>query len=93
MVKAVALRGKLTLSDKLSRLGDPSEQVVREDIGSFSRIVDITDILFEVFGYLSVPDRRRDGDGDGGSNRAPQVQDSDGDGHVLMWYRSLYGYV
>lgn len=54
----------LALLDKIPRLGLARNKMTAKDCGPFSRIVNVTDILFEVGGYLSIPHGGRDGDRD-----------------------------
>jgi hypothetical protein len=56
----------------------------------FSCIVNVADILLEIGRYLPVPNSSRYSDRNGATDRTPKIEYSDGDSHILMWYRSLY---
>lgn len=61
-----------------------------EDLGSLGEAEDIADVLLEVLRYLAVPDGSGNGDRDRTTDRAPQIENSNCDGHVLMRYRGLH---
>ena len=64
-----------------------------EEFRPLGRVIDVSNVLFEICGDLSIPYSSRDSDRDGAANGAPKIEHSDSDGHVLVGYRSLDGNV
>ena len=62
-----------------------------EEFRPLGRVVDVSNVLFEICGDLSIPHSSRDSDRNGAANRTPEIEYSDGDGHILMGYRGLNG--
>jgi hypothetical protein len=80
---------RLTLLDQVAGLGETGNGNVAKDAHDLGRAVDVADVLHELCRDLSVPDRGRDGDSDGGPDARPEIQNRGGYRHVLMSDGSL----